>query len=76
MKVSQPYNYSWQNCNLRYSFQKTGPRELGIGIVPYSPLGRGFFAGKKRMGLSLKIVLWEFSRGFKEKTWTKTGSYI
>ena len=21
-------------------------RELGIGIVPYSPLGRGFFAGK------------------------------
>ncbi len=20
-------------------------RELGIGIVPYSPLGRGFFAG-------------------------------
>ncbi|XP_021621551.1 perakine reductase-like [Manihot esculenta] len=24
-------------------------RELGIGIVPYSPLGRGFFAGKKNM---------------------------
>jgi len=22
-------------------------RELGIGIVPYSPLGRGFFAGYK-----------------------------
>jgi aryl-alcohol dehydrogenase-like predicted oxidoreductase len=21
-------------------------RELGIGIVPYSPLGRGFFSGK------------------------------
>ena len=21
-------------------------RELGIGIVPYSPLGRGFFGGK------------------------------
>jgi len=21
-------------------------RELNIGIVPYSPLGRGFFAGK------------------------------
>lgn len=21
-------------------------RELGIGIVPYSPLGRGFFAGR------------------------------
>lgn len=21
-------------------------RELGIGIVPYSPVGRGFFAGK------------------------------
>jgi len=23
-----------------------GFRELGIGIVPYSPLGRGFFGGK------------------------------
>jgi len=21
-------------------------RELGIGLVPYSPLGRGFFGGK------------------------------
>ncbi|CAA3030063.1 perakine reductase-like [Olea europaea subsp. europaea] len=25
-------------------------RELGIGIVPYSPLGRGFFAGKAVVG--------------------------
>ncbi|KAH7543238.1 hypothetical protein FEM48_Zijuj02G0163200 [Ziziphus jujuba var. spinosa] len=25
-------------------------RELGIGIVPYSPLGRGFFGGKKITG--------------------------
>jgi aryl-alcohol dehydrogenase-like predicted oxidoreductase len=28
---------SWYSCACR---------ELGIGIVPYSPLGRGFFAGK------------------------------
>lgn len=25
-------------------------RELGIGIVPYSPLGRGFFGGKAVSG--------------------------
>lgn len=27
-------------------------RELGIGIVPYSPLGRGFFAGIKKEELA------------------------
>jgi aryl-alcohol dehydrogenase-like predicted oxidoreductase len=37
-------------------------RELGIGIVPYSPLGRGFFAGFKVAeatdGDSRKVSLW------------------
>ena len=27
-------------------------RELGIGVVPYSPLGRGFFAGIKKEELT------------------------
>lgn len=28
------------------SYNLVANRELGIGIVSYSPLGRGFFAGK------------------------------
>jgi aryl-alcohol dehydrogenase-like predicted oxidoreductase len=27
-------------------FGENSYRELGIGLVPYSPLGRGFFGGK------------------------------
>lgn len=27
-------------------FLSMDPRELGIGIVPYSPIGRGFFGGR------------------------------
>ncbi|PHU10001.1 putative aldo-keto reductase 2 [Capsicum chinense] len=36
--------------NFHFTFQYSHPslytRELGIGIVPYSPVGRGLFAGK------------------------------
>ncbi|KAE8667498.1 putative aldo-keto reductase 2 [Hibiscus syriacus] len=32
-------------------------RELGIGIVPYSPLGRGFFAGKANEAISGNSIL-------------------
>lgn len=38
-------------------------RELGIGIVPYSPLGRGFFAGKAVVETlpenSLLVCVWQ-----------------
>ncbi|KAL4302095.1 hypothetical protein GQ457_10G013800 [Hibiscus cannabinus] len=37
-------------------------RELGIGIVPYSPLGRGFFGGKAKDAISGKTVLGMFPR--------------
>lgn len=30
-----------------FSPLKINGRELGIGIVPYCPVGRGLFAGKK-----------------------------
>ena len=33
-------------------------RELGIGIVPYSPLGRGFFGGKAVVETLPKTVFW------------------
>lgn len=32
-------------CSLN-DFDGNTDRELGIGLVPYSPLGRGFFGGK------------------------------
>ncbi|GMI88810.1 hypothetical protein like AT1G60690 [Hibiscus trionum] len=35
-------------------------RELGIGIVPYSPLGRGFFGGKAKEAISGNTSLGTF----------------
>ncbi|KAK7269212.1 hypothetical protein RIF29_21930 [Crotalaria pallida] len=32
--------------NLHHDIREKTYRELGIGIVPFSPLGRGFFGGK------------------------------
>lgn len=37
-------------------------RELGIGIVPYSPLGRGFFAGKTNGAIAENSSLGVFPR--------------
>jgi len=39
-----PVSIVWRNFQLSHSILST--RELGIGIVPYSPVGRGLFAGK------------------------------
>ncbi|TYH07665.1 hypothetical protein ES288_A08G251900v1 [Gossypium darwinii] len=38
-------------------------RELGIGIVPYSPLGRGFFAGKAKGDISSFLGLFPRFQG-------------
>lgn len=35
------------NYQMFFSPLKMDGRELGIGIVPYCPVGRGLFAGKK-----------------------------
>lgn len=32
---------------MNFSLLEMDARELGIGIVPYCPVGRGLFAGKK-----------------------------
>jgi len=51
-------------------------RELGIGIVPYSPIGRGFFAGRGvtqqvssvsslvQTKFSLELISWPLSTQF------------
>ncbi|XP_039022477.1 probable aldo-keto reductase 1 isoform X2 [Hibiscus syriacus] len=54
-------------------------RDLGIGIVPYSPLGRGFFGGKavvETLPANSFLLLRNVYQGFKERTWTKTRPYI
>lgn len=41
--------FSWEHklkANPNWSLAPTNYRELGIGIVTYCPLGRGFLSGK------------------------------
>ncbi|CAI0469624.1 unnamed protein product [Linum tenue] len=47
-------------------------RELGIGIVVYSPLGRGFFASGPKLLDSLDDGDFRCNRGSKAKTWITT----
>ncbi|KAJ0014505.1 hypothetical protein Pint_20506 [Pistacia integerrima] len=42
-------------------------RELGIGIVPYSPLGRGFLVARRLLKVCLQTVLWNHILDFKER---------
>ncbi|XP_059070697.1 probable aldo-keto reductase 1 isoform X4 [Cryptomeria japonica] len=46
-------------------------RELGIGIVPYSPLGRGFFSGKVFKATTYENTRWSFMSRFKPENLKK-----
>ncbi|GAB2297973.1 hypothetical protein Dimus_032055 [Dionaea muscipula] len=52
-------------------------RELGIGIVPYSPLGRGFFSlWPKITRTSHKLTSESKFRGSIRRTWIITSTYL
>lgn len=46
-------------------------RELGIGIVPYSPLGRGFFSGKALTEINYENTRWSDHPRFKPENLEK-----
>ncbi|GLJ53357.1 hypothetical protein SUGI_1137700 [Cryptomeria japonica] len=46
-------------------------RELGIGIVPYSPLGRGFFSGKVFKATTYENTRWSSISRFKPENLKK-----
>ena len=52
-------------------------RELGIGLVPYSPLGRGFLTGrfKRYEDLAEPMTIVGIRRGFRGKTSRKTWNW-
>lgn len=48
-------------------------RELGIGIVPYSPLGRGFFSGKALTEMNYSNTRWSNHPRFQPENLKRNG---